>query len=57
MIPPDVLCPNPECARRFKGDANNNIFADCPVCGMRIYLQELPTMQRRISDYAEGETD
>lgn len=39
MTPPDVLCP--WCAHRFKGDANNNIFADCPICGGRVYLDEI----------------
>lgn len=39
MIPREILCPNPECARRFLTDSNNNVFADCPVCGNRIYLQ------------------
>lgn len=33
MIPREILCPNPECARRFLTDSNNNVFADCPVCG------------------------
>lgn len=39
MIPPEVLCTDPECRRRFRGDANNNLYADCPVCGNRVYLQ------------------
>lgn len=54
MIPFDVLCPNPECARRFKGDANNNIFADCPICGMRVYLQDPIIAKKEIIAISEG---
>lgn len=39
MIPMDVLCPR--CGFDFKSDSNNNLYADCPGCGFRIFMDEV----------------
>ena len=39
MIPFDVF--GPRCGATFKGDSNNNLFADCPYCGSRVFMDEV----------------
>ena len=36
MIPKSVTC---GCGCTFYTDSNNNLYADCPACGFRIYFE------------------
>lgn len=37
MKPYEVFCPR--CKKIFFGDSNNNLYADCPGCGWRKYME------------------